>query len=429
MKAHTPAALCAMSAFALVALVHASARADEVTDWTEQMLRANAIAGTSPLNITRSAAIVEAAIFDAVNGIEKRYTPIYVAPGAAPGASKNAAAAQAAYATLLALLPAQKAAFDARLAVSMSEIGVHESTTSIASGVAWGQSVADAIIAWRNTDGFTPAPPPFLGGTAVGQWRPTPPGFAPGAGPQFAYMTPWAIPSPSQFRPAGPPALTSARYATDFNETKTMGSATSSTRTPDQTVASWFWASSTATYIWNNVALSLLDHDSRDGDQGSERHGSSLLAHARLLAVLDVAMADAGIGCWDAKYFYVFWRPVTAIPLADTDGNPATVKDSGWSPLFATPAHPEYPSGHSCVSGAAGVVLADAFGEHAHFTADSDTMLGVTRSFKSFSSALEEVKNARIFAGIHFRSATEDGQKLGQEVAEFVLENVAQPTR
>jgi hypothetical protein len=207
-----------------------------------------------------------------------------------------------------------------------------------------------------------------------------------------------------------------------------MGSATSSTRTPDQTVASWFWASSTATYIWNNVALSLLDHDNGDLDQGSQRGGSSLLAHAHLLAVLDVAMADAGIGCWDAKYFYVFWRPVTAIPLADTDGNPATVKDSGWSPLFATPAHPEYPSGHSCVSGAAGVVLADEFGEHAHFTADSDTMLGVTRSFKSFSSALEEVKNARIFAGIHFRSATEDGQKLGQDVAEFVLQNVAQPT-
>src|SRR5262249_44611271 len=161
-----------------------------------------------------------------------------------------------------ALFPAQKAVFDARLAVSMSGIGEDESAASIASGVAWGQSVADAIVAWRNGDGFAPAPPPFLGGTGVGQWRPTPPGLAPGAGPQFAYMTPWAIQAPLQYRPAGPPALASARYATDFNETKSMGSATSPIRTQDQTVASWFWASSTATCIWNNAALSLLDHDS-----------------------------------------------------------------------------------------------------------------------------------------------------------------------
>ena len=248
-------------------------------------------------------------------------------------------------------------------------------------------------------------------------------------------MTPWAIQAPSQFRPAGPPALTSDRYAADFNETKTMGRATSTTRTPDQTVASWFWNSSTASYLWNNVALSLLEHDSRDGDQDNdgggwhERGGSSLLAHARLLALLDVAIADAGIGCWDAKYTYVSWRPITAITLADTDGNPATEKDAGWLPLFATPAHPEYPSGHSCVTGAAAVVLAAAFGEHAHFTVDSDVMLGVTRSFKSFSSAVEEVKNARIFAGIHFRSATDDGQQLGQDVAEFVLANVALPVQ
>lgn len=415
----------------VAAFVHAPARADEVTDWTEQMLRANAINSTSPLNITRGAAIVEVAIFDAVNGIEKRYTPIHVEPNASPGASKSAAAMQAAYATLVAQFPLQKAALDARRAVSLTEIGLHESAASIASGVTWGQTVADAIIAWRNTDGFTPAPPAFMGGNGVGQWRPTPPGFAPGAGPQFAYMTPWAIQAPSQFRPAGPPALTSDRYTAVFNETKTMGSATSSIRTPDQTVASWFWASSSASYIWNNVALSLLDHDARDGDQGggNGRGGSSILAHARLLALLDVAMADAGIGCWDAKYTYVFWRPITAITLADTDGNPATEKDASWSPLFATPAHPEYPSGHSCVSGAAGVILANEFGEHAHFTADSDTMLGVTRSFKSFSSALAEVQNARIFAGIHFRSATEDGQKLGQDVAEFVLANVALPVQ
>jgi hypothetical protein len=415
--------------FVVVVLTAGAARADQITAWNQTMLRAGLVGATSPLVITRVAAIVHTAVFDAVNGIERRYSPIHVPPAAPAGASQDAAAVQAAYATLVQLYPTQKATFDARLAVSLAVIGTHESAAAIASGRAWGQTVADAILAWRSTDGFTPAPPPFLGGTAVGQWRPTPPAFAAGAGPQFAYMTPWAILSPSQFRPAGPPALTSARYAEDFNETKMMGSATSATRTTDQTVASWFWASGTASFIWNALAVSLLDHSKSDDEFEHESHGRhrSSLDSARLLAVLNVAMADAAIGCWEAKYFYTFWRPVTAIPLAATDGNPATTEDPAWTPLFATPAHPEYPSGHSCVSGAAGAVLANSFGEKTHFSVESDLMPGVVRSFKSFSTALEEVKNARIFAGIHFRSATDDGQSIGASVADYVLEHTAQP--
>ena len=151
------------------------------------------------------------------------------------------------------------------------------------------------------------------------------------------------------------------------------------------------------------------------------------MQNARLLAQLNVAIADAAIACFEAKYTYVFWRPVTAIPLAATDGNPETTEDPAWMPLFATPAHPEYPSAHSCLSAAAGSVLADRFGEKTHFTMESDSMPGVVRSFKSFSSALEEVKNARIVAGIHFRSATDDGQTVGASVAEYVLDHAAQP--
>jgi hypothetical protein len=404
----------------------AAAPAGEVGNWNQMLFRAALVGGTSPLVTTRVAAIVQAAVFDAVNGIARRYTPIHVTPNAPAGASRDAAAVQAAYATLVQLYPTQTAALDARRAVSLASIGTRDSSAAIAAGIAWGQSVADSIMAWRSTDGFAPPPPPFLGGTGVGVWRPTPPAFAPGAGPQFAYMTPWVIGTPSQFRPAGPPALASDQYTADFNETKTMGSQSSSTRTTDQTIASWFWASSTASYLWNNVALSLIERTRVEADSGSGgQFRFSTLESARLLALLNVAAADAAIGCWDAKYTYVFWRPVTAIPLAATDGNPATDADPSWLPLFATPAHPEYPSGHSCVSGAAGVVLASYFGDQTPFRVVSDVMPGVVRSFDSFSEAVMEVQNARIDAGIHFRSATRDGQNLGASVAEYVLANAA----
>ena len=197
-------------------------------------------------------------------------------------------------------------------------------------------------------------------------------------------------------------------------------------------MSAWFWASATPSFLWNTVAVSLVNGSSAESDEDRDRHShdkrhDSTLQNARLLAQLNVAIADAAIACFEAKYTYVFWRPVTAIPLAATDGNPATSEDPAWKPLFATPAHPEYPSGHSCLSAAAAGVLADRFGEKTHFTLESDLMPGVVRSFKSFSSALEEVKNARIFAGIHFRSATDDGEKLGASVAAYVLDHAAQP--
>ena len=424
-------------ALVVVALTGSTAHADEVLDWNRTLFRAGLVAGTSPLVMTRVAAIVHSAVFDAVNGIDRRYAPIHVSPAGPAGASRDAAAVQAAYATLVHLYPTQKTLFDARRAVSLVALATRASNTAIADGVAWGQAVADAIVAWRSADGFTPAPAPFLGLPIVGSWRPTPPAQAPGAGPQFAYMAPWIIATPSQFHPAGPPALTSARYAQDFNETKQLGHVSSVARTPEQTVSAWFWNSSTASYNWNTVAASLIarsddDHrrNSREddwedrGNAHRSRHDATL-EQARLFALLNLAIADAAIGCWEAKYSYVFWRPITAIAEAAADGNGATTADPTWAPLFATPAHPEYPSGHSCASAAAGVVLADAFGDRTRFTVESDAMPGVTRSFRSFSSALEEVKNARIVAGIHFRSATDDGQALGESVGHYVLEHAA----
>jgi hypothetical protein len=415
-----------------------SARADEVTDWNQTLFRSAVIAGTSPLNTTRVGALVQAAVFDAVNGIDRRYTPIHVPPAAPAGASRRAAAVQAAYVMLGKhygtgglFTTTQQGILNARRDVALALITDEEGGAAVASGVAWGQQVADAIWAWRSTDGFNLNPPSFIGGTAIGQWRPTP--NAPAAGtstpgvayPQFFNMPTWSGALPSQFDPGPPPALSSARYLTDFNEVKAMGRQNSALRTTDQTVGALFWNSTSASYLWNHLATSLLDsrnRDRRDAAPGN-RH-NTLLQNARVMAALNLAIADAAIGCWTAKYTYTFWRPITAI--REDDGNPATAQDTSWAPLLATPAHPEYPSGHSCVSGAAAAVLANEFGKRVPISIESDTMIGVTREFHGFSQALEDVKNARIFSGIHFRSATEAGTTLGTGAAEYVLEHLFQ---
>ena len=193
-----------------------------------------------------------------------------------------------------------------------------------------------------------------------------------------------------------------------------MGSLTSLTRTADQTLFSRFWNASTSSFYWNRIALFL----------GAERH-TTLEENALIFAAVNVAMADAAIACWEAKYFYVTWRPVTAIRLADTDGNPATSGDASWTPLLITPPFPEYPSGHSTVSAAAATVLAHYFGSDSSFMVDSDSdmMTGVVRSFPNIPAALAEIVDARVFGGIHFRTACDDGQATGTAVAEYVLQH------
>jgi hypothetical protein len=416
----------------------APATADEVTDWNRTFFRSALIAGSSPLATTRLSAILEAAVFDAVNGIERRYAPIHVAPAGPAGASVRAAAMQAAYVALSKIYPAQQLTIDQRRAASIADIRAHESSAAVDAGIAWGESVANQIWAWRLTDGIAITTPPWLGNTAIGQWRQTPnaplPGTStPGAGyPQFFGMTPWVIASSSQFQAPAPPSLTSARYARDFNEVKTMGSQTSPQRTADQTIASLVWNSSTAPYLWNNAALSLIEgghgDDDREGEgHGGQRHGdTSLLEHARVLGTLNVAMADAAIACWDTKYTYNFWRPITAIRELADDGNAATTPDAAWTPLLSTPAHPSYSSGHSCVSAAAAGILAHEFGERSRFNIESDAMIGVVRSFRNFSSALDEVKDARVFGGIHFRFDCDAGQAIGAAVADYILEHAFQ---
>ena len=410
-----------LMALAVVFLLgNATVRADVVTDWNRTAQQALLTAGSSPIASSRQMAIVQVSVFEAVNGIERRYAPFHVASDAPRGASKRAAAIQAAYASLLHFFPTQAAFLNERRAASLAEIadapGV-ENSVSIARGLQWGQSVADEIFAWRSTDGFSTMLPAYTGTMGAGEWRSTPPGFLAAAGIQFPYMTPWALNTQAQFRTAGPPALSSMQYAMDVNEVKDIGSLNSSTRTADQTEIARFWNGNTPV-AWNLAAVTL-----------SEQNDLSLSENSRLLALLNVAMADAVISCWEAKYYYKFWRPITAIRLADTDGNADTTADTGWTPLLTTPNHPDYPSGHATVSPAAGTVLQAYFGDDSTFPLTSEILPGVTRNFSSITQAVDEAFDARIYGGIHFRSACRDGRVIGNQIGALVMATVARPLR
>jgi hypothetical protein len=407
----------------------AAAQTDEVLEWNAVFQRAIVTAGPAvpgPVQ-GRLAAIVHVAIFDALNGIDRRFTPIHVTDDAPPGASREAAIAKAAYTALAGLFPAQIAAFDADLEASLARIASDsalEHSQSIARGLEWGEHVANEILAWRNADGLTNPTPTYNGSTVVGKWRPTPrpnpmggelPGL-PGLVPQMATTDPFVIPSPSSFRPQnGPPPLSSVEYATDVNEVKLVGENTSAARTADQTQAALFWASTALTF-WNRAAATA----SRD------RH-LTLFENARLFALLNVSIADALIACWDSKYFFELWRPITAIRLATSAGNAAIIEQATWTPLIVTPAYPEYYSGHQSVSGSAAAILTAYFGSEMPVEGFSEGLPNVTRSWSNFAEAADEAFMARIWSGIHFRFAMRDTRLVANQIVAYILENAAQP--
>src|SRR5258705_5219572 len=387
-----------------------AATPDPVLEWIGVMNTTVLRAGTAPNVTGRVVALVSASVFDAVNGIEPRFRPVHVRPDAPHNASQRAAAIQAAYAILMNFYGAQQGAIlTSQHDASLAALASTEKPQSIAAGVAWGQSVADAIWAWRLTDRFAPAPPPFFGvqsiaGTpnSLGFWRPTPPANASGATSQIATMTPWVVTRPSQFRLPAPLALNSPEYAADFNEVREMGSLSSANRSSEQTEVALLWALNTP-LAWNRIAAQL-----------SAAHGLSLTENAHLFAVLNVTLSDALIACWDVKYRYVFWRPITAIRAS---------ADPLWEPLLnsltGTPAHPEYPSAHSSMSGAAAFILAAAFGENTAFSVTSEIRPG-TRTYSSFSDATAEIADARVFGGIHFRTSCVRANAFGAAVAGYV---------
>ena len=313
------------------------------------------------------------------------------------------------------LLPAQAPGLERQRDASIATIKTEE---SVDSGISWGQFVADELLKERSNDGFPAGGVPDNGSLDVGKWRPEaglPPAGMPAVTPWLAVLRPFVMPSPDHFRPQGPPALNSPAYASDFEEVKRLGRAIGSSRTPEQTVIAFFWTDNTISH-WNRIAVSIaLQRRTRLSD------------NARLFALLNLAMADAGIAVWDAKFVSRFWRPFSAIPLAGTDGNAATTADPNWKSLLSTPNHQEYPSGHGGLSGAAARVLAAIFGDRTTFTHRTDTAPFAPRTHRRFSTAADEANNSRVYGGIHFRSAVTAGRIIGDSVGRLAMETLLLP--
>ena len=395
-----------------------SQQVNPIVQWNRALLVIVRTPGAQPATVhpTRSFAIMHAAIYDAVNAIDRKHRPYLVRVSGVPrDASQEAAAAAAAHEVLVALYPAFKSTLDTQLQQSLAQIPDSNGKTE---GVLIGQSVADGIVAARSNDGSEAKPILYVFGTAPGDYQSTPPNFPPQ--PQFthwSHVTPFALERANQFRPGAPPALTSDAYSDAFNQIKSLGIANSTTATADEALTGRFWNGAIQNY-WNEIAQTL-----------SQARGLSTAQNARLFALLNLSLADDVIAFYDAKYTYNFWRPVTAIRSGDVDNNSETVADPNWLPeVGKTAPDPSYPGAHAVISAAAAEVLISFFErDHAEFNVTSEVLPGVERSFTSISAAAEEATLSRIFGGQHFRFDLTTGQRLGREVADFVVDHFLRP--
>ena len=393
-----------------------AALSDAVMEWNQQAATRtlSASPALAPVQQTRVMAIAQVAVHDAVNGITGEYTT-YLSPGPAPaGASPEAAAIAAAHHALKNLPVNQSPSLDDAFAASLAAHGLSEFDP----GVEYGRAAAVAVLAARANDNSATAQFPYTapGAGDPGVWVPV--STAPGAQallPGWGDVTPFVLRSGSQFRPEAPPARDSERYAKDYNEIKIIGAEVSPVRTQEQTQIATFWLAS-PTAIWNPVLRQAVAAQNLD-----------LSAEARAVALFYLAASDASVACWDAKYEYNFWRPQPAIMRGDADGNDLTTGDETWKPLHPTPRHPEYPSGHTSNSTAMATILGLLFGEGTG--APIVVTLGsITRQWDTFDEAAEEVIDARVYSGIHFRTSDEVGARLGRQVAHFVSTHALRPT-
>ncbi len=379
-----------------------------VIAWNKELLHIVQTPGAQPATVhpTRSFAILHAAIYDAVVSITRDAPPYPNSVSAPSSARADAAAAEAGHDALVALYPKWKAALDQQLTGELAAIpdGVGKQQ-----GIQVGQAVAARLIAIRANDGSATTPQPYVPGKQPGNYQPTPPKFAPPAFTTWEKVTPFVLNNAAQFRPGPPPALTSQAYAQALNEVKSLGQNTSTTRTADQTVIGKFWGGPIWN-TWNEIA-----------ENSALAHHTNLETTARLFAVLNLSFADSTIAFYDAKYDYQLWRPVTAIRLANTAGNPATVGDPTWTPLAPTAPDPSYPSAHGVISGDGATVLAAFFGNQDHVRVTSDVMPSTVRTFASYGDVATEAGLSRIYAGQHTRIDIEVGLGLGNNIAQFIL--------
>jgi hypothetical protein len=413
-RAYAYVALCMLT----VIIPARPVRADVVLDWNAHAARAIVtIGGQVPPRALIRLAIVHLAIYDAVNAIAGEPFESYASiPTVNRPASAEAAVAAAAHDVLVVLFPDQAAdlaeKYDASLAALPDDIAK-------VNGIAVGQQAASGILNRRSQDGRD-ATVIYVPGLGPGVWVPTPPLFLAAQAPETSIVQPFALKSASQFRPDAPFDLPSQDWARDYNEVKTLGPALGSSRTAEQTDIARFW-SDNPPLQWNRVWRAL-----------SVANGLGLVDNARYFAMLATASADALIACWDAKYSYNFWRPVTAIRSGDADGNPDTAPDPEWIGLLITPNHPEYPAAHGCFSGASTETLKSFFGtDNVGFSMDSFAagVVNPVRTYARLSDALAEVLEARIYGGMHYRNSTRIGAKLGKRVSRFTTRHYFRPTR
>jgi hypothetical protein len=393
----------------IAAFVHSDgALADVVTDWNVIAIDATSVPPNSVVQ-SRTLAIVHAAIYDAANAIEPKGSPYAIDIKAPTGASADAAIAAAAYGALVRLVPMQRPALDAALAASLAKVADGQAK---AAGVALGAEIGERMVSLRSNDGsnaivqFTPKPGPGLYQLTSG----------PAALAQWGSVKPFVLRGLEALTFKGPPAYTSAEFARDFDEVKSLGARVSTLRTADQTAAAIFWVVPTPV-PWHAAARAA-----------SAAKGLSVRENARLFALLALATADSQIVVMREKYSRLHWRPITAIRAAMDLNIPGLKGDPSWEPLLVTPSHPDYPSAHAMFSGAAEAVLQGFFGSDAvNVSVTFPAPLGVTRTYKSFSSITEEVENARVWGGIHFRTADRDGSDMGRKVGAMVIRDFPTP--
>jgi PAP2 superfamily len=386
---------------------------DAVSEWNQEAVRLTLLPASAlaPVQQTRAMAIVQVAVHDAVNGITGEYAT-YLSPGVVPAnASAEAAAIAAAHHALRNLFLGNEVSLDALYFASLAAHGLPEDDP----GIEFGRSAAAAILALRANDNSGQAQYNYTapGAGTPGVWVPLT--SAPALLPGWGDVTPWVLHNISQFQPAPPPPLNSRRYARDYNEIKEIGALNSSTRTPEQTQIATFWLGSPVA-IWNQPLTELIATSDFD-----------LSTRARTFALVHLAAADSSIACWATKYEHNFWRPQPAIQRGDEDGNDFTSPDPTWTPLFPTPRHPEYTSGHTTNSTAMVTILQLIFGDAPGVPVTS-TITGITRQWNTFSEGLDEVIDARVYSGIHFRTADEVGSRQGGQVARFVWTHALQPS-